>query len=260
MPKFASNLTMMFNEVDFLDRFSEAANAGFNAVEFLSPYEHPKEEVAERLQMNGLTPALFNFPVGDWDAGERGIACLPDRVGEFQDSVGTAIEYAKALGCKQLNCLGGIAPAGVGSDTVRETFVSNLKFAAENLAEVGVRVLIEPINTRDIPGMFLTHTDQALSMIEEVGSDNLGLQYDVYHMQIMEGDLTPTMEANRDLISHIQIADTPGRNEPGTGEINYPFVFKTIDEMGYDGWVGCEYKPLATTKEGLGWIRDYISR
>ncbi len=260
MPKFASNLTMMFNEVDFLDRFREATNAGFNAVEFLSPYEHPKEQVAERLRINGLVTALFNFPVGDWDAGERGIACLPDRVGEFQDSVGTAIEYAKALGCKQMNCLSGIAPAGVDVEKVHEIFVSNLRFAAENLDEVGVRLLIEPINTRDIPGMYLTHTDQALSIIDEVGSDNMGLQYDVYHMQIMEGDLTPTMEANKDRISHIQIADNPGRNEPGTGEINYPFVFKAIDEMGYDGWVGCEYKPLTTTKEGLGWIRDYISR
>ena len=260
MPRFAANLTMMFNEVDFLDRFEAAARAGFEAVEYLFPYEYEKDDLAERLRRNGLTQALHNLPAGDWDAGERGIACLPDRVGEFQDGVGKAIEYATALGCRQVNCLAGTEPEGADGDALRETFVGNLRFAAAKLQEAGMRLLTEPINTRDIPGFYLRHTAQARSIIEEVGSDNLSLQYDVYHMQIMEGDLTPTIEANLDAIRHVQIADNPGRNEPGTGEINYPFLFRALDRLGYDGWVGCEYKPLTTTEAGLGWAEPYLGR
>ena len=258
MAKFAANLTMMFNEVDFLDRFGAAAKAGFKAVEYLFPYDYDKDQVAERLNEHGLTQVLHNLPAGDWDAGDRGNACQPDRVGEFQEGVGRAIEYATALGCKQINCLAGIPPSGVEPDVLLETFVSNLKFAAEKLNDVGVALLIEPINIRDIPGFYLIHTSQGRAIIQRVGADNLKLQYDIYHMQIMEGDLAPTIERNLDIIRHVQIADNPGRNEPGTGEINYPFLFDFLDEKGYDGWIGCEYRPLTSTEAGLDWIGPYL--
>ena len=201
---------------------------------------------------------MHNLPAGDWDAGERGIACHPDRVGEFQEGVGRAIEYATTLGCDQVNCLAGIAPSDVPSETLRETFVSNLSFAAGELEKADITLLIEAINTRDIPGFFLRTTSQALAIVADVGSDNLKLQYDIYHMQIMEGDLTPTIEANLPMIRHMQLADNPGRNEPGTGEISYPFLFDAIDKMGYDGWIGCEYKPRTTTVEGLQWAAPYL--
>ena len=259
MPKLAANLSMMFNEVEFLARFAAAAKAGFTGVEYLFPYEYDKERLAEELHSNNLVQVLHNLPAGDWDAGERGIACHPDRVAEFQDGVAEAIEYASALGCRQVNCLAGIVPEGAGADRTHQTFVSNLKFAAQKLDEAGIRLLVEPINTRDIPGFYLHNTSQALSFIAEVGSANLMLQYDVYHMQIMEGDLTQTIQANLDIIRHIQIADNPGRNEPGTGEINYPFLFDSLDRVGYQGWVGCEYRPLTTTAEGLGWAESYLA-
>lgn len=260
MPKFAANLTMMYNEVDFLDRFEAAAKSGFKAVEYLFPYPFAKDELAEPLRRHGLTQILHNLPAGDWGAGERGIACRPDRVGEFQDGVGLAIGYAKTLGCRQLNCLAGLLPQGLEPDRVRDTFVSNLKFAADELRAAGIRLLIEPINTRDIPGFYLTGTQQARSVIEATGSDNIALQYDIYHMQIMEGDLAPTIEANLDRIEHMQLADTPGRHEPGTGEINYPFLFEHLDRVGYQGWIGCEYKPATRTEDGLGWIEPYLSQ
>jgi hydroxypyruvate isomerase len=257
MPKFAANLTMMFNEVDFLDRFAAAAKAGFRGVEYLFPYSYDKNALKERLERHGLVQVLHNLPAGDWSKGERGIACHPDRVGEFQDGVRKAIEYAKALGCGQLNCLAGITPAGVPLDKVRQTFVDNLQFAASELKKAGIKLLIEPINMIDIPGFYLTHTAQAVSIIEDVGSDNLFLQYDIYHMQIMEGDLARTMEKNLKLIAHVQLADNPGRHEPGTGEINYPFLFAHLDRIGYTGWIGCEYKPATTTEAGLGWFAPY---
>jgi len=258
MPKLAANLTMLFNEVDFLDRFEAAAKAGFKGVEYLFPYPYPKEQLSEKLEQYELIQVLHNLPAGDWAKGERGIACLPQRVGEFQDGVGKAIEYASALGCKQVNCLAGIAPPGVVPEKVRETFVANLRFAAEELEAAGIRLLIEPCNTRDIPGFYLNRSEQALAIIDEVGSDNLRLQYDIYHMQIMEGDLAPTIERNLERIGHMQLADNPGRNEPGTGEINYPFLLQFIDKLGYRGWMGCEYKPARTTLEGLGWARPYL--
>jgi len=259
MPKFAANLTMMYNEVDFLNRFEAAAKSGFEGVEYLFPYPFGKEELAERLQRHGLTQVLHNMPAGDWVAGERGLACLPDRIGEFQDGVGQAIEYARTLGCLQINCLAGLTPVGADADRVQETFVSNLKFAADALGAVGIRLLIEPINTRDIPGFYLTGTQQALDVITATGSDNIALQYDIYHMQIMEGDLAPTIQANLARIEHMQLADNPGRHEPGTGEINYPFLFDFIDGLGYQGWIGCEYKPAADTTDGLGWIKPYLA-
>lgn len=255
MPKFAANLTMLYNELSFLDRFAAAAKDGFAGVEYLFPYAYDKDVLAERLERNRLVQVLHNLPAGDWDAGERGIAILPDRVGEFQDGVGKAIEYAKTLGCTRLNCLVGKTPAGVAPDKLERTLVDNLKFAAKALKDADIRFLVEPINTRDIPGFYLGTTRQAEQLIDAVGSDNLFIQYDVYHMQIMEGDLVPTIQRLLPKIAHVQIADNPGRNEPGTGEINYPFIFAALDKIGYEGWVGCEYKPARGTSEGLGWMR-----
>ena len=258
MPRFAANLTMMFNEVDFLQRFDIAAKAGFKGVEYLFPYDYEVDHIVEKLQSNKLTQVLHNLPAGNWDEGDRGIACIPDRVGEFRDGVGNAIEYASALGCHQVNCLVGIPPANAKPDKILDTLISNLKFGASALSKKNITLLIEPINTIDMPGFYLTNTTQSKSIIHSVGSDNLKLQYDIYHMQIMEGDITRTMSENLDIICHIQIADNPGRNEPGTGEINYSHIFNSIDRMGYDGWIGCEYKPLSTTLEGLGWLENYI--
>ena len=259
MPKFAANLTMLFNEVDFLDRFDAAAKAGFRGVEYLFPYAYDKNQLAEKLKTLKLTQVLHNLPAGDWAGGERGIACLPARVGEFQDGVSQAIGYATALGCQQINCLAGIAPAGAAADMLRNTFVDNLRFAAGKLKTAGIKLLIEPINTFDIPGFFLSRTAQALEIMSDVGSDNLFLQYDVYHMQRMEGELGATLTKLMPRIGHIQIADNPGRHEPGTGEINYPYILQLIDSLGYGGWVGCEYKPKGTTVEGLGWIKELSS-
>lgn len=245
---------MLFTEVDFLDRFAAAAKAGFKGVEYVSPYEYPPEAIAERLQANGLTQVLFNLPAGDWAAGERGIAVRPDRSDAFRDSVATAIRYAEALGCTQVNCLAGLAPANADPALLHKTFVDNLRFAARELGAAGIRLLVEAINTRDMPGFFLSTSDQALRLIDEVASDNLFFQYDVYHMQVMEGDLAETLATNIARIGHVQVADNPGRNEPGTGEINYPFIFRHLDALGYDGWVGAEYRPRTTTEAGLGWI------
>jgi hydroxypyruvate isomerase len=257
MPKFAANLTMLYNEHAFLDRFAAAAAAGFRGVEFLFPYAFPAEQIAERLTKHRLALVLHNFPAGNWEAGERGIACHPDRIGEFQESVGKAIAYAKVLGVPQLNCLAGIVPHGVTPEAARATLVANLAFAAGKLEAEGLRLLIEPINTFDIPGFFLSGTRQAIDLINETGSANVFVQYDVYHMQRMEGELANTIKANLAHIRHLQIADTPGRNEPGTGEINYPFLFRHIDNLGYDGWIGCEYKPATTTAAGLSWLAEY---
>jgi hydroxypyruvate isomerase len=260
MPRFAANLTMLFNEVDFLDRFGAAARAGFRGVEYLFPYPYPREALAERLHEHGLTQVLHNLPAGNWAAGERGIACHPDRTGEFQDGVEKAIEYARALGCPRVNCLAGIAPPGVPAERLRETLVANLRFAAGRLGAAGIQLLVEPINTRDIPGFFLCRTAQALSILDEVASPDLALQYDAYHMQVMEGDLARTLEANLARIGHVQIADNPGRHEPGTGEIHHPFLFAHLDRIGYRGWVGCEYKPATTTEAGLGWFEPWRGR
>lgn len=256
MPRFSANLSMLFGEHDFLDRFDAAARAGFKAVEYLGPYDHEHETVAARLDKNGLVQVLFNLPSGDWGKGERGIAVLPDRIDEFRQSVDEAIGYAKALSCPQVNCLAGIAPRDVAPSVLEDVFVENLKFAAERLEKSGIRLLIEPINTRDIPGFFLSHSDQALAIMDRVGSNNLYLQYDIYHMQVMEGDLARTIEQNLGRIAHIQLADNPGRHEPGTGEINFAFLYEHLDRIGYSGWVGAEYKPKSGTVEGLGWFQQ----
>lgn len=254
MLKFSANLTMLFTEVPFLERFGLARKAGFKGVEYVSPYEFYPGDIADRLKANRLQQVLFNLPVGNWAAGERGIAILPDRGDEFRDGVASAIRYAHALGCDQVNCLAGIAPADEDVAHLRGVFVDNLKFAADALAKAKIRLLIEPINTRDMPGFFLSTSQQALDLIREVGSANLYLQYDVYHMQVMEGDLAPTIARHLPTIRHIQVADTPGRHEPGTGEIDYESLFKEIDRLGYDGWIGAEYKPAASTVDGLGWL------
>jgi len=253
MPRFAANLSMLFTEAPFLDRFELAANAGFKAVEFLFPYAWPVHEIKSRLDANGLSLVLHNLPAGDWDAGERGIACHPDRVAEFRTGVGRAIQYAQALGVPQLNCLAGKAPAGVGNGALRKTLVDNLRFAAAQLDEVGLKLLVEPVNTFDIPGFYLNRTAQAVDILQEVGAANAFIQYDIYHAQRMEGELAATIERCLPLIGHVQVADNPGRNEPGTGEINYAYLLGMLDSIGYEGWVGCEYKPAGNTAAGLGW-------
>jgi hydroxypyruvate isomerase len=254
MPRFAANLSMLFNELDFLDRFEAASKVGFTGVEYLFPYDFDKHELARRLDHWGLEQVLHNLPAGRWAAGERGIACLPDRVAEFRAGVMAAIDYATSLGCKQVNCLAGIAPTSSDPAALRNAFLENLNFAAEQLKSAGIRLLIEAINTFDIPGFYLTGTHQAQMLIDEIGSDNLFIQYDIYHMQIMEGDLARTIEKHLPSIAHIQLADNPGRHEPGTGEINYPFVYDRLDALGYAGWIGAEYKPARTTADGLGWF------
>lgn len=257
MVQLAANLSMLFNEVDFLDRFEAAAKAGFKGVEYLSPYDFTAEEISAQLKGNGLKQVLFNTPAGDWDAGERGTACIPSRIDEFRDGIAKAIDYAKILGCDQLHCMAGLTPDGADPAELRKTYVENLRFASAEMGKAGIKCLMEMINTRDIPGFYLNTSAQAEEIMGEVASDNLYIQYDIYHMQIMEGDLAPTMERLLPKIAHMQLADTPGRNEPGTGEINYSFLFSHIDRIGYKGWIGCEYKPATTTQEGLGWMDPY---
>lgn len=257
MPRFCANLTMLYSEHEFLDRFAAARRDGFDAVEYMFPYPFAKERLAEALAQNGQRQVLHNLPAGNWEAGERGIACHPGREREFQDGVGRAIEYAQALDCQQVNCLVGIPPSGADRHTVHKTVVGNLAFAADALDRVGIRLLIEPVNGFDIPGFWLQHAEQAVSVIDEVGSDNLWLQYDLYHQQRMAGELTQTYRRLRPRIAHIQVADNPGRGEPGTGEINYPFLFAELDRDGYAGWIGCEYKPRGATSTGLSWLEPY---
>jgi len=257
VPRFAANLSMLFTEAPLLDRFERAARAGFAAVEIQFPYELPADDLQQALFRNKLGLVLFNLPAGNWAAGERGIACHPDRVDEFRQGIDTALAYATALDTSQLNCLAGIRPAQVPEETARHVLIDNLRYAALRLKAQGMKLLIEPINTFDIPGFFVNGTRQALELIAEVGADNVFLQYDAYHMQRMEGDLANTLSANLEKIAHIQIADNPGRHEPGTGEINFDFLLNHLDRIGYMGWVGCEYKPATTTEAGLGWLKHF---
>ena len=260
MLKLAANLTYLFTEVDFLERFEAAATAGFRAVEYQFPYAHDRQAMAERLREHNLEMVLINLPAGNVQAGDSGIACDPNRRVEFRDGVEQGIEFARALDCRQLNCLAGIAPAGVSPGDLFDTFVENLQFAADRLSRAGLRLLIEPINTRDRPGFYLSRTGHAAEIIDAVGRENLFLQFDVYHTQIMQGDIVNNFEANRHRIRHVQIADTPGRHEPGTGELNYPFILDALDRMGYQGWVSCEYAPSTSTVESLGWARAYLGQ
>ena len=254
MPKYAANLSFLFADAPFPERFQRAAAAGFTGVEYLFPYDWPAHDVAEWLRDAGVTQVLFNLPPGDWAAGERGLACLPDRRGEFVESVEWALDYALLLDCRRLHCMAGLRPAGVPEAQLEATYVANLRHAADRLATIGATVTIEPINSRiDMPGYWLDSIDKGFRLLEAVDRSNVKLQYDIYHAQIIAGDLARTLEGNIARIGHIQIADNPGRHEPGTGEINYPFLFDLLDRLGYDGWVGCEYKPLTTTEAGLGW-------
>jgi hydroxypyruvate isomerase len=255
VPKFAANLSMLFTDVPFAHRFARAKQAGFDAVECQFPYELPAEEVKSLLGTNGQIMVLHNFPAGDWAGGDRGIACDPARVEEFRNGVAKAVSYATVLGVKKINCLAGKAPAGVPEQQLRQTLVANLRFAAAELAKHGIDLLVEPINNYDIPGFWLNSTAKALDVLDEVGASNAYVQYDIYHAQRMDGELAGTLQKNLSRIGHIQIADNPGRNEPGTGEINFSFLFAYIDRMGYSGHIGAEYNPAGQTEAGLGWIR-----
>lgn len=253
MPRFAANLTMMFNEVPFLDRFAAARAAGFEAVEFLSPYEHPKEAVAAAAKEAGVAVVLHNAALGNFAGGERGLGALPSRKADFDAAMENALAYAAALSCPRLHVMCGRNHEGAA----RATFVANLAAWADRAAAQGAKLVIEPINTRDMPDYFLTDIDEALGIIKDVGPDKVGLQFDVYHRQVQRGDVARAFEAALPFISHVQIADNPGRNEPGTGEIGWPFLFGLIDRLGYRGWVGCEYKPAAATLAGLAWRQRF---
>jgi hydroxypyruvate isomerase len=256
MPRFAANLTMMFTEVPFPQRFDAAAKAGFEAVEFLFPYEHAPQDIAQWLDKNRLVNALFNMPPGDWAAGERGIACLPGREQEFRAGVARALDYAQAMGTKRLHAMAGLLPADADRGLHRATYIANLRYAARELAAHGITLLIEPINPRDMPGYFLNSQADAHAIRAEVGAANLKVQMDFYHAQIVEGDLAATFRKHADGIGHVQIASVPTRNEPDDGEVNYPYLFRMLDELGYDGWVGCEYRPRGRTEDGLGWMKS----
>lgn len=259
MVKLAANLSMLFTEIPFLDRFAAAAQAGFKAVEFLFPYDHDARVVAERARDTGVEVVLFNVPAGDWAAGDRGLAALPARQDECRAAIAKALEYADAIGTRRLHLMAGRV-AGLDAQEARETFIRNIANAADACASRGIDVMLEPLNTRvDVPGYFYSSTDEALTIIAEVGRANVKLQYDIYHMQIMEGDLARTIERILPVIGHIQLADNPGRNEPGTGEINYPWLLGKLDELGYAGWIGCEYRPATDTATGLAWTRPYLA-
>lgn len=254
MPKFAANLSMMFSEWDFLDRFGAAAGAGFKAVEFLFPYAFPAEDIAGQLHRHGLSQALFNLPPGNWDAGERGLASNPDRFPEFRSSVETALPYAKATGVKRLHMMSGHG----GRDDARAmtAFKDSIRFACEVTGPLGIDILIEPINGRDMPGYFLNHFGFAADLIAEMNLPNLKLQYDIYHRQILHGDVLKSLEVLIPITGHVQVASVPKRHEPGTGELDDQRIFRHLDSLGYDGYVGCEYRPAAGTLEGLGWMSD----
>lgn len=258
MPRFAANFSMMFTEVPFLERFDAAARAGFKAVEFLFPYQHPIETIAAVRADAGVEVALFNMPPGDWDAGERGLACLPGREVEFRDGVAMALAYAKALECPRLHVMAGLAPEGSDQARLEAVYTDNLSHAAEALATADRTALIEPINTRDIPGFFLNYQADARRFQDRVGASNLKIQMDLYHVQIMEGDLAMAIRGQIGRVGHIQIAGVPERHEPDVGEINYPYLFALLDELGYAGWLGCEYRPKGRTEDGLNWVTPYL--
>jgi hydroxypyruvate isomerase len=254
MPHFAANLSLLFADVPLLQRFARAAKAGFQAVEVQFPYEAPAAQIRKLLDDNALRMVLHNLPPGDFAKGERGIACHPGREEEFRAGVAQAIAYATVLGVPQLNCLCGIAPPGVAEADMRRTVVNNLRYAADELAKVGIKLLVEPINNYDVPGFWLNGTHKAISVMDEVGSSNLYLQYDIYHAQRFEGELAATLQRLLPRIAHVQIADNPGRHEPGTGEINYPFLFAHLHRIGYRGAIAAEYLPATTTEAGLAWL------
>jgi hydroxypyruvate isomerase len=259
MPRLAANISLLFPEMPFMERFAAAAAAGFRAVEYQFPYAFGSAaEIAARARDAGVEVVLHNLPAGDADKGERGLACLPGREAAFRDGVERALEYARAAGCPRLNALAGLAPADAAPELVFETLVENLRYAAARLAEAGMTLLAEPINTRSIPGFYLSTTRQWVEVADAVDASNFALQYDIFHMQIMEGDLAKTLERLLPRIGHLQLADVPERHEPGTGEINFEFLLAHIDRLGYAGWIGCEYIPRGDTREGLAWARAYL--
>ena len=261
MPRFSANISTLFTDVDLPARFARAAQAGFRGVEIQFPYAHDKTMLAERAKAAGVDVALINLPAGDFSAGVRGIACLRSRVSEFRDGVGRGIEYARALGVPRLNCLAGLAPPKSNDALLRETFLSNIRFAAGELGRHGMQLLIEPINTRTVPGFWLRNSGQAIALIAEAAVPNIAVQYDLFHMQIMEGDLSRTLAESLPHIGHIQFADVPDRHEPGTGELNFSHLFGVIDRIGYTGWVGAEYMPsLPRTEDTLGWLQPFLRR
>ena len=257
MLQFAANLSMMFNEVPFLDRFGAARDAGFNGVEFLFPYDFPARDVGQRVRDNGLTQALFNLPPGDWDAGERGLGALPGREDEFNAGLEKALIYAEATGCKTLHAMAGIVPSGASTEQMFETFVENLTKATDLCADAGVTIVLEALNNQDAPGYFLPHVFDAASVVQAVGRPNIGLQFDFYHVQIMDGNLIRNFDLYLNDISHIQVSSVQGRHEPDNGEINYPFIFKHIEASSYDKWIGCEYMPIGATRDGLAWLDSW---
>lgn len=260
MPRLAANLTMMYAEYPFLDRFRAAASDGFTGVEFLFPYDFTAVDLKARLQDNGLTQALFNAPPGDWVAGERGIASLPGRESEFQRGMDQALEYAAQLGNRSVHVMAGLIRADESRSAHRDVYLKNLAFAAQAAESAGITVVIEPINTRDIPGFFLNRQDDAQAVCVEVGATNLKVQFDCYHCQIVEGDIAVKLQRDMAGIGHIQIAGVPDRHEPDLGELNYPYLFDRIDALGYTGWIGCEYRPKAGTSAGLGWATPYLAK
>lgn len=248
---------MLFTERPFLDRFSAAAASRFQAIEVQFPYTFHADQIADKLNLYQLDLILHNLPAGNWEAGDRGIACDPGRIGEFQDGVREGIQYARELGVKKLNCLAGIVPPGLDRFAAYDTLVRNLQFASDKLRPHDIALLIEPVNTYDVPGFFLSRTDQALDVIRDTQRDNIFIQFDIYHMQRMEGELAATISSNLSRIAHIQIADNPGRNEPGSGEISFPFLFDHLDRLGYQGWIGCEYKPSKQTEKTLSFMMQH---
>jgi hydroxypyruvate isomerase len=255
MPKFAANLTMLYTELPFMERFQAAANSGFEFVEYLFPYQWPAEQLAEALTLSALQQVLFNLPPGDWDSGERGIAGLPGREEEFKQGVDTAIEYALALDVKQLNCLSGLKQDQYSDEQHWNTLVANVKYAAKKLAAHNITLMVEAINSRvDMPGFLLDTLDKTQQLIKEVGEPNVRIQFDIYHMQIMHGDVIRRLESYQNEIGHIQFADNPGRHEPGTGELNFPVIFEVLDKIGYTGYVSAEYIPEKSTEESLNWL------
>ena len=266
MPRFAANLSMLYTELDFLDRFAVAAADGFEGVEFLFPYAFAAEQLAERLKQHGLSQVLFNAPPGDWDAGERGIACLPGREDEFRDGIERAVSYAQALACPRIHVMAGLVPQGLDRVEARQIYVQNVRHAAQRAGEHGIAIMLEPINGRDMPGYFLSRQDDAHALVAEIGEPNVQVQMDLYHCQIVEGDLAAKIRhwLPTGGVGHMQIAGVPERHEPDVGEINYPYLFELIDRLGYAGWIGCEYKPArgavpGGTTDGLGWFRKQLA-
>ena len=257
MPNLAANISMMFTEQPFMERFAAAAQAGFKAVEYLFPYDHPAEDIASALRDNNLENALFNLPPGDWTKGDRGLTSIPGREAEFDGLIDQALDYARIIGCKRLHVMAGLKPEGADDAECRAVYVRNIKHAAERFAPHGITALLEPINTRDIPGFYLNRQDDAISVLDAVGAENAALQMDLYHCQIVEGDVAMKIRANFGRIAHFQIAGVPDRHEPDLGEVNYPYLFDVIDGLGYTGWIGCEYRPKGATLDGLGWAAPY---